>query len=149
MFFLFNHGSTLMKTMEYTGFTRKACFCRYQVAQLDGQQVVIFEQSARIQTSITNMMQELVNQVLASDLRGEEPCAVRFFEYFPPHPERKVGWQEVTFRDAIPIYKKTGWRGKIRTLLGTTQTPEMWSVNGPGWNPVTTQMKAQLQSIMN
>jgi hypothetical protein len=50
-------------------------------AQLNGNQFVMLEQRARLQTSITNVIEALASQVLENDLRGEEPSTVRFFKY--------------------------------------------------------------------
>ncbi len=149
MKYLFTHGVELMRTMEYTGFTNKTCFCRYQITEIDGQQIVIFEQSARIQTSITNVIEDLASQVLENDLRGTEPSEVRFFEYYPSHLRPLVDWQEVKFRDVDPVYKDIGLSEKIRALFGAKQSPERWSVEKPEWSPVSQKMKSQLQSVLH
>lgn len=82
-------------------------------AQLNGQQIVMLEQSTRLQTSITKVIEALPSQVLKNDLRGTEPSTVGLFKYDPAHLRPLVSWQEVTFHGVDPINKKTAWRGKI------------------------------------
>ncbi|MCS4292579.1 hypothetical protein M2375_000785 [Comamonas sp. BIGb0152] len=53
-----------MKTMKHMGLTNKASFYRYPIAEIDEQQVVIFEQSARIQIPTTNVIEDLASKVL-------------------------------------------------------------------------------------
>lgn len=119
--------------LRYQGFT-KPCACHYAIASLDGKPAVVFVQGPLTNTSITNMIEVLASLVLAKDLAGHQPDAVRFFEYYPPKLNPLRVWQEVTFTESYPLKKPAqGLLAKVISMVAGDAEPEAWAVDGPQW----------------
>ena len=137
-----------MPYIHYQGFTRP-CRCEYVYGSLnDGQPVVIFKDGPETHTSITNVVEDLSNILLAGDLKGLDPSAVRFFEYYDPARKPLAVWQEVIFEDRFMVRREGSALKVILEFFGLVEAPKIWGVDTPSWGPVHDNLQIQLAALV-
>lgn len=131
-----------MKALQHQGILPGALGLgtyQYAVGVDAGRRFVVFQQTAdRTKTSITNLIEGLASQVLATDLAGVEPGLVDFYEFYPPHMSPIQEWQKVTFAEVGPVRNPP--RGMLERIIrfalglfGIEGKPDAWAVAKPQW----------------
>lgn len=98
-----------------------------------------------MKTSITNVIEVIVRQLLAGDLFGTNPAKLRIFEFYPKSLAPMVGWQEVSFADMGKRQPRMSFLEKIKDFFKPTDQP--YYVDKPQWGAVPTNLQAQLVAL--
>jgi hypothetical protein len=131
-----------MKKLHYIGFSNQVCSCGYKTVTIDGRLCLIIQQTQDSTTSITNTIETLVSQILATDLLGTDPAELRVFEHYPANMKPIVEWQEVTFEEK---HKRKPRRTIVQALVDlVSPTEQPYVVWHPNWYGVSASMQAKL-----
>lgn len=117
--------------LTYNGFTDALCECNYIIETKDGRHTVIFIQTPRSKTSITNMIEVLASKILAHELTTIPPKDIEFYEYYDPSTKPIYSVRAVSFSDThcqIPLVKK---------IFGVGGRNPVWIVDSPLWRTPT------------
>lgn len=71
-----------MKKLNYKGFHNCESSCHYVIGEIDDKQALIFYTDKIRGTSVTNLIEDVTTQVLASDLPEVSPKDIRVFEHY-------------------------------------------------------------------
>jgi len=137
-----------MRTLNSEGFGERSISCNYEIGRIAGQRVVIFVQTSLSKTSITNVIEELVNKVLERGLRGSRPDGILFFEHYLPSLQPLRVWQEVAFSEHEQVFEKEGFLRSIARFLRGEPEKSNWAVASPKWGSVSTGLATDLNAIV-
>lgn len=126
-----------MKKLHYEGFQNCKSSCYYVVGKIDGKQAIVFYTDKIQGTSVTNLIEDVTTQVLASDLPEISPEEVRVFEHYSPQLDPIWEWMEVTFEDFLGGRQKESLIKRIKNKLFSIHTDESYYVYKPHWKPVS------------
>lgn len=126
-----------MKKLHYEGFQNCKSSCYYVVGKIDGKQAIVFYTDKIQGTSVTNLIEDVTTQVLASDLPEISPEEVRVFEHYSPQLDPIWEWMEVTFEDFLGGRQKESLIKRIKNKLFSIHTDENYYVYKPHWKPVS------------
>ena len=126
-----------MKKLHYEGFQNCKSSCYYVVGKIDGKQAIVFYTDKLQGTSVTNLIEDVTTQVLASDLPEISPEEVRVFEHYSPQLDPIWEWMEVTFEDFSGGRQKESLIKRIKNKLFSIHTDESYYVYKPYWKPVS------------
>lgn len=135
-----------MKKLHYIGFSNQVCSCRYKTVTIDGRLCLVIQQTEDSTTSITNTIETLVSQILATDLLGMDPTDLRVFEHYPASLKPIVEWQEVTFEGNQKRKPRRTIVQALMELVSPTEQP--YVVWNPNWYQVSTAMQAKLAALI-
>ena len=133
-----------MKTHTYIGFTGSLCTCGYVLGDIDGVPHLVLKQLQGSATSITNLVETIVSQLLSGDLFGIDATKVRVFEFYPATMKPLVSWQEVSFEIAKREPRRTIVESIIEVFKPTEQPYVAWK---PQWNPVPISLQQRLSEL--
>lgn len=126
-----------MKKLEYLGFTNKLCECEYGISTINGENILIIKQTLNSKTSITNVIETIVSNILAKDLFGKNPENIRIFEHYPATLDNPQVWQEVKFKKTYEMYPDMSFIDKLKQLLLVQGKERYWAVDDPDWSSVS------------
>ena len=138
-----------MKKLSYEGFHNCKSSCYYAISEIDDKKVLIFYTDIIRGTSVTNLIEDITAQVLASDLPGVSPEDVRVFEHYNPQLTPIWEWMEVTFERFSGGKKKLGFIKKIKNKLLSIHEDERYYVFNPHWKPVSSTDIKKLSKIIS
>lgn len=134
-----------MQVTNYIGFNNQVCQCEFVSGTVNGVEVLVLKQTANSKTSITNMIENIVSGLLASDLNDIDATNLRVFEFYPPGIAPQVSWQEVTFGGvARRSPRKTILQRLVEFVRPTEQPFVVWN---PAWSGVPTGLQIQLAGL--
>ena len=134
-----------MKTVHYIGFDNRICSCEYATGTIDGRPCLVVKQTSNSTTSITNKIEDIVSQLLATDLFGIDATQLRVFEFYPPELNPLAVWHEVGFEGVQKRNPRKTIVQKLVELVSPTEQP--YVVWNPGWNGVRPELQQQLAKI--
>lgn len=135
-----------MKKMHYIGFLNQVCSCGYKTVTIDGRLCLIVQQTPDSTTSITNTIETIVSQILATDLLGTDPAELRVFEHYPASMKPIVEWQEVTFEGKDKRKPRRTIVQALMELVSPSQQP--YVVWNPDWHQVSPSMQVKLAAAI-
>jgi len=137
--------SANLATHNYIGFNNQLCTCGYVIGNIDGIPVLVVVQFKESTTSITNMIETIVSQLLASALLGVNAHQLRVFEFYSPSMNPLIVWQEVKFGEvALRKPRKTIVESISEWFKPTEQPFVAWI---PDWYGVPTRLAERLSAL--
>ncbi len=138
-----------MKKLHYNGFNNCESSCHYVISEIDDKQALVFYTDRILGTSVTNLIEEVTAQVLASDLPGVSPEEVRVFEHYNPQLAPIWEWMEVTFESFSGGRQKEGLIKKIKNKIFSIQADERYYVYNPNWKSVSSADIEKLSKLIS
>lgn len=126
-----------MKTVHYKGFSNCDSSCKYVISKINDKYALVFYTDRLEGTSVTNMIEEVTNQVLGSELPQVSPEQIRVFEHYSSELEPIWDWMEVTFEGFSGGKKKKSIFKKLKNRFFSIQEDEGYYVYKPHWKPVS------------
>lgn len=134
-----------MKTHQYIGFNNNLCTCGYVYREIDGVPHLVLKQLPGSTTSITNLVETIVSQLLAHDIFGVDATKLRVFEFYPASMTPLVEWQEVKFKHVAKRQpRKTIAQSIVEFFQPTEQPFVVWN---PEWYPVHVDLQKRLSQL--
>ena len=133
-----------MKTHSYIGFNGNLCTCGYALNDIDSVPHLVLKQLQGSSTSITNLVETIVTQLLAGDLFGVDARRLRVFEFYPASMKPVVSWQEVSFQVAKREPRITIAESIIELFKASEQPYVVWK---PEWHPVPATLQQRLSLL--
>lgn len=134
-----------MKIHNYIGFDGNLCTCGYVYRDIDGVPHLVLKQLPGSTTSITNLVETIVSQLLAHDIFGVDATKLRVFEFYPASMTPLVEWQEVKFEHVAKRQpRKTIVQSIVEIFKPTEQPFVVWN---PEWHRVEAALQQRLSQL--
>lgn len=137
-----------MKTIHYKGFHDCKSCCQYAIGEIDGKKALVFHTDKIQGTSVTNLIEDVTNQILSSDLPGISPEHIRVFEHYSPQLEPIWEWMEVQFESFSGGKSKQSLLEKLKSKILSTHKDENYYVHNPQWKPISKKDKQTLSKLL-
>lgn len=125
-----------MKTVNYKGFNSCHSSCKYDIGEINDKYALVFYTDTLIGTSVTNMIEEVTNQVLRSKLSRISPEQIRVFEHYSSEADLIGNWMEVTFEGFTGGKQKENLLKRLKNKVFSIRNDESYYVYNPSWSPV-------------
>lgn len=126
-----------MKTVHYKGFNNCDSSCKYIISKINDKYALVFYTDKLEGTSVTNMIEEVTNQVLGSELPQVSPKQIRVFEHYSSELKPIWDWMEVTFEGFTGGKQKEKLLKRLKNKVFSIRNDESYYVYNPSWLSVS------------
>ncbi|OTP78876.1 hypothetical protein [Caballeronia sordidicola] len=134
-----------MKQVPYIGFGT-VNMADYTTGMVGNDQVLVIAQRQDAKTSITNVIEQIVMNLLAGDLFEVDAPTLRIFEFYPSALSPIVQWQEVEFAIVVRREVRKTVVDQVKEFFKGAKV-QPYVVANPGWNPVPATLQANLVAL--